>query len=272
MFASILSSFSGWDWFSIIGPALVVAGLAGELWLIYENSPFNPNRPPPISVKHFKIERRSVVLVAIGVAIELATVPHSLMEVATLNREVQEIRAKNDALELKAQDRTIKPTQIETFKRILKDTQKGPIMIGTRHADQETTRYASDILNLLKDDGFTIQSFLNYPNNILPFMPGTSVGVVIPSLTNIPPYADPLAKAFRDSGIPISVFINPDANIFGNSGMFGGPPPPGSSLPEHKRVKCSIHKSLERSKLVSLKSLEVVYGQNLRYLYTSDSN
>jgi len=220
---SLLSAFSVWDWFSLIGPAFVVLGLAGELWLVYENSPFNPQRPPPISVKHFKIERASVVLVAFGVLIELVTIPHSLLEVAALNKKVEELRSANDALEAKMKPRTITVAQREKFMRILEKAPKGPVMMGGRHADFETQKYLQDIRQLLIDSGFTVPSTVNYRENILWFNEGTSIGIVVDNLDNAPKYAFWLNQAFSESEMPVTFFTNAPA------GKFGPEPTPGSN-------------------------------------------
>jgi hypothetical protein len=138
IFSPTLSSFSGWDWLSIVGPALVVIGLGGELWLVYENSPFNPHRPPPISVKHFKIERASVIFVGLGVAVELMTVPHSLMEIA-------ELQSKNLALELKIQPRRITHEQMTNFIFLTERVKKIPIALVVAREDVEVGSFATDL-------------------------------------------------------------------------------------------------------------------------------
>jgi xanthine dehydrogenase iron-sulfur cluster and FAD-binding subunit A len=164
-----------------------------------------------------------VVLVALGVALELATVPHSLMEVAALSKEVQDLRAKNDALEFKAQDRTTTPEQMAIFKRILQNAPKGPIMLGTRHPNHETVKYENKIEDMLTNSGFTIQSMINYGNNILTMNEGSSVALVIESQTNAPKFTFLLEQAFKAAGIETTGFVNPPVNVFGNE------PRPGSN-------------------------------------------
>jgi len=199
----------------MFGPALVVMGLAGELWLVYENSPFNPNRPSPVSVKHFKIERASVVLVAFGVAIELVAVPHSLMEVAQLKRANLELGTKLVALEGKMQPRKITNEQRDNFVSFLKSAPKKGIWIVCSNPTDETEHFAFDVRQVLDDAGYGNPLGLPYKG-----ASGTSTGSIFNGLGlkidnptkstiiivcsrldaerhEVPGYVDALANAFN---------------------------------------------------------------------------
>src|ERR1017187_2742829 len=82
--ASLLSSFSGWAWFDIVGTSLVALGCLGELWLLLRHSPTEPKELRVFESKKHFCEKIFVGMVAVGVSMELFSLPASLHETAKL--------------------------------------------------------------------------------------------------------------------------------------------------------------------------------------------
>ena len=78
---------------------MVLIGVAGELVLLIKKFPFNPTSFPPIESLKKRLEVGSVVILILGLLVELVILPHSLLQVAGLNKEAADVRLKAAKLE-----------------------------------------------------------------------------------------------------------------------------------------------------------------------------
>jgi hypothetical protein len=245
---------SPWFWvdvfFNVVGAAVVFIGLriGASAERLIPPTDFKPDIFADLVTRYRALMDRGHRIVMVGVAIEAVcgfllcviagfAVADSSEKTASallqaknaglLAAEVQQtnlvLRSTVAALEIKAQDRIITLEQREKFKRILRDAPKGPVMVGSRNPNDETKRYLDKVVSLLTNSGFTIQSSMNYGDNLLWLNEGSSIGIVIDNLTNAPPYTRWLQYAFNESDMPTTAFINPPVNQFGPS------PRPGSN-------------------------------------------
>jgi hypothetical protein len=206
---------------------VVAVAVAGEIICAWEK-PHN---------RREALERFFGILLIAGLLMEIFEAVKEDKEVARLQLRTANVETTNAllwqtnlvlrsnvaVLEIKAQDRTIKPEQRKKFIQFLKNTQKGPVMIGTRQASDETKRYCAQIASLLVSSGFTIQSDVNYRDNILLFDEGSSLGFVVDDKTNAPLYTGQLEMAFERAEINCSICAHAPKNQFGQD------PPPGSN-------------------------------------------
>ena len=97
------SSFSPWERWEIVGAVLVSIGCAGEMLWLFRKGPQKEAWLAYLKFEDRKTmwERIFAILVAIGVVIELITLPHGLKETANIALRVEELRQGNDALEVR---------------------------------------------------------------------------------------------------------------------------------------------------------------------------
>jgi hypothetical protein len=133
----------------------------------------------------------------------------------TIAKQAEEIRGTNFVLqakllelEAKNQDRTITIEQIIKFMASLGNSPRGSVMIGVRHPDSETRRFFNKIAGLLQSVGFSFESDINYPDNIVQLNENSSIGILIDSLNDAPPYATNLFNAFNLAGINATLRTN----------------------------------------------------------------
>jgi hypothetical protein len=86
------------------------------------------------------------------------------------------------------------------FIEFLKNDQKGPVKIGTRHPDNETQDFMEQVSDLLKKSGFTIQSYMNFPESTLKLWHRCSIGIIEGNEKEAPVYAERLRAAFNHIG------------------------------------------------------------------------
>jgi hypothetical protein len=146
------SSYSSWDKADIIGPTLVLVGIIWEFKLLLSRLPDGATRQV-MDRKHVK-EILAALIVVLGVTIELVVVPHTLLEVSNVKQRTEELRAANDALELKIQPRTITKIQETNFIWLCKFIPKIPVTVRVISPKNENLSYAYQIRALLSKAGF----------------------------------------------------------------------------------------------------------------------
>jgi hypothetical protein len=235
-----------WFWidvfFSVVGAVVVYWGLkiGGEAEHLIPPSDFKKdifgdivNRQKEIMERGHRIVMAGVVIEAVaalllsvfsGLAIadskERATNAEKLaidgkVKIATLqstNLLLQaafwETRSNVLALEAKQKDRTITAEQRKSFIDFLRNAPKGKIRQGTRHADRETTVFATKIFDMLSAADYPSESTMNYPENMVAQNEGSSVMILYDTRTNAPPYLDALWAAFEHIGVGCSLGPN----------------------------------------------------------------
>lgn len=164
----LLPSFWFWVSWEVIAGAMVAIGCGFE-WYLLGHEP-EDGMDSLIKQRHRKKEMQFALLVAMGVTMEFIALAHTVPEGLKLEERVniaEERAADADsnrlvlaasllALETKAQDRHVTLSQRETFKNLLKNTPKCLLKTGSRRPNRETQAFASEVISLLNDAGFTI--------------------------------------------------------------------------------------------------------------------
>jgi hypothetical protein len=87
---SAISSFSVWDWLQVVGTAMVLVGVAGELVSEFKRFPFNPTRFPPLESSKRRIEISSLIVLILGLLLEIVALPHSIVEAGDARKSAGE--------------------------------------------------------------------------------------------------------------------------------------------------------------------------------------
>jgi hypothetical protein len=94
---TMLGSLSGWDWVDISGVILVLIGVAGAWWTRTRKTPLYAHE----IVRHRHAEHGFESVLVIGLAIELAAVPHHILESSNLKKMAGEANERASTNELR---------------------------------------------------------------------------------------------------------------------------------------------------------------------------
>jgi hypothetical protein len=97
-----LSSFSRWDWAEIIAAILVAIGCVGEMCWLFRKWPRKEEWLTHEEFEKIKSSREKLfaIVVAVGVVVEMITLPHGLKEAAALGIQVQQLTRSNLSLSM----------------------------------------------------------------------------------------------------------------------------------------------------------------------------
>jgi hypothetical protein len=157
------------------------------------------------------------ILVEIGTAGTL-TVREEL-EMRSTAKQAEELRKGNA-------DRHISEKQRKDFINVLKNSPKGPVMTGSRHPNSETQAYFYEIVSMLTNAGFPLESQANYSGNLTQFPAGSSIGIFVDRLNDAPSYTWNLFRAFQSIGLNPSGFTN----VAGRTYSFDEGNPPSNKV------------------------------------------
>jgi hypothetical protein len=111
--------------------------------------------------KEYRLERKYIAMVALGVSMEVMPLPFSIwesvkmsMEVAQLTRNNLELQKTVLELESKVKARTINSTQLEDFKKLMSLVPKIPIRISLGQEGFDTETFAKQMRDLFNYAGF----------------------------------------------------------------------------------------------------------------------
>jgi hypothetical protein len=88
-----LASFSWWGWFEIVAATLLSIGCVGERVLLSQEAPLKDERLRVLEKKKYLRKRVFVCLLAIGVTMELFSLPVGLHDTANLDINNSELFA-----------------------------------------------------------------------------------------------------------------------------------------------------------------------------------
>jgi hypothetical protein len=221
----VISSFSIWDWSQIVGTAMVLIGVSGELFLLVKKYPFNPTNFSPLEPSKRKLEIISVVILLVGLMLELIALPHSLLEAARLNNENLKLEKQVLGLEAKLQWRTISPGASKHIINLLSTSPKnGIVRISCQGTDLEACNFAKQIYEVLTNCNFktdfapALSLFSNgeTPAGVLVYMKDQS----FPASQGVS-----IIEAFIAAGLPIGPGLNPDLPDTNSVSIFVGTKP-----------------------------------------------
>jgi hypothetical protein len=160
----MLSSFSIWDWSQIIGTLLVLIGVAGELVLLIKKFRYNPTNFPPVESLKRKLEILSVVILLAGLVLEVVALPHSLLEVAKLERSNLELQVKLKQVRIDQMPRATKLSlawlsESGGLPTMFKTNVTGEVMIWYLPNDPEAQEFARELWIELREAGWKTIGF-----------------------------------------------------------------------------------------------------------------
>ncbi len=185
-----VSVFGVWGWVDIVGASILLVGCIGELWLLLNKLPEHNERRASLTgcwvfldrsesiirligvrlkiirprkfsdLKEHLLEVFFISLVAIGVGMEMCSLPFSLNEVATsndlagqANERAAIVESNNVALEAEIQPRSIKPKQKQEIANELRQKLRYPVngrvKVVAEIYDSESRIYAKQIVDAL---------------------------------------------------------------------------------------------------------------------------
>jgi hypothetical protein len=220
------SSLSRWDWLDISGVALVFIGVLGEILVRRKRTPDGTNHEI-WERETRKWEKRWENALLVGLALELAALPHHFIEAGDLNHKAGEAkrlageanaRAEAESMErakieleltkLKT-PRTITPQQKAKFIEVSRSFRKGPVGLATGPGNTEIGNYKMALRGLLIDAGYTIgrDEIWTIGN---PAYQGTNrpnVFLVIGAVTNTIPHGLGLQRALAEIGVDAPLIL-----------------------------------------------------------------
>lgn len=134
--------------------------------------PFNPTDFSELEAKKKRVEKWSLVILLVGVAIEVPATAENLKDAA-------DSRLKADELETRMQPREISTEKHDAFVNLLTNSlEKRPIWIMDSNPSRETDHFAFEIRKLLDDAGY---GSTNWSMDTMPFngASGSSSGMGI---------------------------------------------------------------------------------------------
>jgi hypothetical protein len=135
----------------VLGLALVVIGVFGELAVHFSKTPFNPTNCDHHESRKKHWEGIFTALVVIGVGLELSAWPEHVREILSLKNE-------NLKLESKLAWRNIPPKTASDIIDKLKQKQKGSVIVQSDFPDVEAKTFAGQISSILKIAGYDIKA------------------------------------------------------------------------------------------------------------------
>ena len=131
-------------------------------------------------------------------------------------KQVEELRQKNEAIEAKTRWRTISGEKQMNLVACLNSSPKGKVAICAPFDDQESIMYGVQISNVLSTAGFQVSK---YPNDVILAIGAPGLSITCPNLTNAPIYLLSIRNCFNDHDMPLAVKDPTGFTIESNSAL-----------------------------------------------------